>query len=304
MLVVPGRKNMLIALLGSAILSFAPLIYILTETNPITGAFFRMLYALPILGIIVYFSRAIDTRDFRSRQLTFIAGLFLALDFLAYHTAIDYIGTGIATMIGNSQVIIVTLISWKFLGEKPNKSILIVLPIVILGLVLISGIWGNEAYGENPSLGVLGGIFAAIFYSSFLIIYRYSNKEKSPAQNLQLDTTAGAAVGLFILGILPLQFINVEPLNIQPSYPSHAWLILLALSCQVLGWIAITYALPRLPAAHTSFALLLQPVLTILWGILLLSEKPSFQQSSGMLLILGSIITVTLFGNAEVTTEK
>ena len=135
MLVVEGRKNMLIALLGSAILSFAPLIYILTETNPIMGAFFRMLYALPILGIIVYFSRAIDTRDFKSRQLTFIAGLFLALDFLAYHTAIDYIGTGIATMIGNSQVIIVTLISWKFLGEKPNKSILIVLPIVILGLV-------------------------------------------------------------------------------------------------------------------------------------------------------------------------
>ena len=147
MLVVEGRKNMLIALLGSATLSFAPLIYIFTETNPITGAFFRMLYALPILGLIVYFSRTIDTRDFKSRQLTFIAGLFLALDFLAYHTAIDYIGTGIATMIGNSQVIIVTLISWKFLGEKPNKSILIVLPIVILGLVLISGIWDNEAYG-------------------------------------------------------------------------------------------------------------------------------------------------------------
>ena len=198
MLVAEGRKNMLFALLGSAILSFAPLIYILTETNPITGAFFRMLYALQFLLIIVYFSRSIDTRDFKSRQLTFVAGLFLALDFLAYHTAIDYIGTGIATMIGNSQVIIVTLISWKFLGEKPNRSILIVLPIVILGLVLISGIWDNEAYGENPSFGVIGGIFAAIFYSSFLIIYRYSNKEKSPAQNLQLDTTVGAAFGLFI----------------------------------------------------------------------------------------------------------
>ena len=304
MLVIEGRKNMLIALLGSAILSFAPLIYKLTETNPITGAFFRMAYALPILGLLVYFSSSLDTRDSKSRQLTFLAGLFLALDFLTYHTAIDYIGTGIATMIGNSQVIIVTLISWKFLGEKPNKSILFVLPIVILGLFLISGIWDNEPYGENPSYGVLGGVFAAIFYSSFLIIYRYSNKEKSPAQNLQFDTTAGAALGLFLLGILPLQFLNVEPLNIHPTYPSHAWLILLALSCQVIGWIAITYALPRLPAAHTSFALLLQPVLTILWGIFLLAEKPSFQQSSGMLFILGSIIIVTLFGNTEVTTEK
>tara|TARA_B100001142_G_scaffold270893_1_gene277190 strand:- start:41 stop:958 length:918 start_codon:yes stop_codon:yes gene_type:complete len=304
MLVDKGRKNMVVALFGSAVLSFAPLIYKLTETNPVTGAFFRMIYALPILILLVYFSKSLDIRSSKSRQLTFLAGLFLALDFLAYHTAIDYIGTGIATMIGNSQVIIVTLISWKFLGEKPNKSILIVLPIVILGLVLISGIWDNEAYGENPSYGVIGGVFAAIFYSTFLIIYRYSNKEKSPAQNLQLDTTAGAALGLFILGILPLQSLNIEPIDFQLSYPSHAWLIILAISCQVVGWIAITYALPRLPAAHTSFALLLQPVLTIAWGILFLQENPSLQQSSGMILILGSIITVTLFGNTEVNTQK
>lgn len=304
MLVDKGRKNMVVALFGSAVLSFAPLIYKFTETNPVTGAFFRMIYALPILILLVYFSKSLDIRSSKSRQLTFLAGLFLALDFLAYHTAIDYIGTGIATMIGNSQVIIVTLISWKFLGEKPNKSILIVLPIVILGLVLISGIWDNEAYGENPSYGVIGGVFAAIFYSTFLIIYRYSNKEKSPAQNLQLDTTAGAALGLFILGILPLQSLNIEPIDFQLSYPSHAWLIILAISCQVVGWIAITYALPRLPAAHTSFALLLQPVLTIAWGILFLQENPSLQQSSGMILILGSIITVTLFGNTEVNTQK
>ncbi len=304
MLVDKGRKNMVVALFGSAVLSFAPLIYKLTETNPVTGAFFRMIYALPILILLVYFSKSLDIRSSKSRQLTFLAGLFLALDFLAYHTAIDYIGTGIATMIGNSQVIIVTLISWKFLGEKPNKSILIVLPIVILGLVLISGIWDNEAYGENPSYGVIGGVFAAIFYSTFLIIYRYSNKEKSPAQNLQLDTTAGAALGLFILGILPLQSLNIEPIDFQLSYPSHAWLIILAISCQVVGWIAITYALPRLPAAHTSFALLLQPVLTIAWGILFLRENPSLQQSSGMILILGSIITVTLFGNTEVNRQK
>jgi drug/metabolite transporter (DMT)-like permease len=68
-----------------------------------------------------------------------------------------------------------------------------------------------------------------------------------------------------------------------------------------MGWIAITYALPRLPAAHTSFAVLLQPILTILWGILLLSEKPSTQQALGMFLIFSAIIAVTLFGRADNT---
>ena len=78
---------------------------------------------------------------------------------------------------------------------------------------------------------------------------------------------------------------------------------MLSISCQVIGWIAITYALPRLPAAHTSFAILLQPVLTILWGVILLSEKPSIQQIGGMSLIFAAIIVVTMFGTAETTRD-
>ena len=298
------RKNMFIALFGSTLISFAPLLYQYSETNPVTGAFFRMAYALPVLILIIFLLNSEDTRSSESRFLTLFAGLLISLDFVGYHTAIDYIGTGIATMIGNSQVIIVTLVSWKFLGEKPNKSILLALPVVVLGLVLISGIWDDQPYGEDPFKGVIAGVFAAIFYSSFLIVYRYSNREMAPAQNLQFDATAGAAVGIFLIGMMPLNSLGVEPINLQPEWPNHAWLILLAICCQVAGWIAITYALPRLPGAKTSFAVLLQPVLTIIWGLLILDEEPSFQQSMGILLILGSVICVTIFGNTRVSTDS
>ncbi len=297
------RKNMIIALIGSILISFAPLFYRYSESNPVTGAFFRMAYALPVLLLLIYIFRQEDTRSRESRILTLFAGFLISLDFVGYHTAIDYIGTGIATMIGNSQVIIVTLVSWKFLGEKPNKSILFALPIVVLGLVLISGIWDDEPYGKDPFKGVIAGIFAAIFYSSFLLVYRYSNREMAPAQNLQFDATFGAALGLIFIGMLPLDPIGVESINLQPEWPNHAWLILLAMCCQVAGWIAITYALPRLPGAKTSFAVLLQPVLTIIWGLLILNEEPSFQQTMGILLILGSIILVTIFGNTKVATD-
>ena len=116
---------------------------------------------------------------------------------------------------------------------------------------------------------------------------------------MQFDSTAGCAFGLLILGLLPLQSLYVEPIDFQPSWPMHGWLLLLAFLSQVIGWLAIAYSLPRLPAVHTSFAILLQPVLTIVWGILLLSESPSIQQAIGMTLILGSIIGVTLYGTVE-----
>ena len=294
------RRTMLIALAGAVAISFSPVFYVYSDTNPSTGAFFRMLYALPALALLAYLVRKSDTRSSRTRWTAFGAGLILAPDMLSYHSSMIFIGIGIATLIGNSQVIIVTLASWKLFGEKPNQAILVSLPIVVIGLALISGIADTDPYGEDPVKGVVFGTMAAFFYSSFLILFRYSNRELAPSSSVQLDATAGAALGLLVLGLLPLSSMAIEPLDLQPTWPGHGWLIVLAMLCQVAGWLAIAYALPRLPAAHTSFAVLLQPVLTLVWGYVILHQDGHSQnQVIGIFLVLAAIIAVTLYGSAS-----
>jgi drug/metabolite transporter (DMT)-like permease len=298
------NKVMLMALGGATAISFAPIFFVYSELNPVTGAFFRMIYAIPLLVIIAMFVSKNDKRLRKTRLLAFSAGLLLAPDMVAYFSSLKFIGIGIATLIGNSQVIIVTLISWKVFGEKPNYTILLALPVVILGLFLISGFSDSEAFGDDPIKGVIFGIIAAFFYSSFLIIFRFSNKELAPAASVQLDATLGAATGLFILGLLPLSSISIESINFSFTWPGHGWIIILAIICQTGGWLAIAFALPRLPGAHTSFAILLQPILTLIWGIVLLSEQPSFKQTIGIILVLISIIAVTIFGAIEEKPNK
>ena len=294
------RRTMLIALAGAVAISFSPVFYVFSGTNPSTGAFFRMLYALPALALLAYLVRSADTRSSRTRWMAFGAGLILAPDMLSYHSSMIFIGIGIATLIGNSQVIIVTLASWKLFGEKPNPAILLSLPVVVVGLALISGIADSEPYGEDPVKGVIFGLMAAFFYSSFLILFRYSNRELAPSSSVQLDATAGAALGLLVLGLLPLSGYAIEPLDLQPIWPGHGWLIVLALLCQVAGWLAIAHALPRLPAAHVSFAVLLQPVLTLVWGYVILDQDGHSQnQVMGIFLVLAAIIAVTLYGSAS-----
>jgi drug/metabolite transporter (DMT)-like permease len=291
---------MLVALAGAVAISFSPVFYVYSDTNPSTGAFFRMLYALPALALLAFLVRKADTRSSRTRWTAFGAGLILAPDMLSYHSSMIFIGIGIATLIGNSQVIIVTLASWKLFGEKPNPAILLSLPVVIIGLALISGIADPEPYGEDPVKGVVFGMMAAFFYSSFLILFRYSNRELAPSFSVQLDATAGAALGLLVLGLLPLSSIAIEPLELQPTWPGHGWLIVLALLCQVAGWLAIAHALPRLPAAHTSFAVLLQPILTLVWGYVILHQEGHSQnQVIGIFLVLAAIIAVTLYGSVS-----
>ena len=67
-----------------------------------------------------------------------------------------------------------------------------------------------------------------------------------------------------------------------PTWPSHGWLVILALSAQVVGYLLISVALPRLPSAVTSIVLLIQPVAAVGLAMLILGESPSPTQLLGV----------------------
>ena len=81
--------------------------------------------------------------------------------------------------------------------------------------------------------------------------------------------------------------------DLVPSWPSHAWLVLLALTSQVLGWLLISVSLPRLPAALTSVLLLVQPVGAVALAVLILDEQPSALQLAGVAVVLAGICLAT-----------
>jgi drug/metabolite transporter (DMT)-like permease len=79
-----------------------------------------------------------------------------------------------------------------------------------------------------------------------------------------------------------------------PGLESQAWLVLLALSSQVLGWLLISVSLPRLPAVLTSILLMLQPVSTVFLGAVLLSEAPSAVQLAGVAIVIAGVAVATV----------
>jgi drug/metabolite transporter (DMT)-like permease len=79
-----------------------------------------------------------------------------------------------------------------------------------------------------------------------------------------------------------------------PGLESQAWLVLLACSSQVLGWLLISVSLPRLPAVVTSILLMLQPVGAVALAALLLSEAPSAVQLAGVAVVLAGVAVATI----------
>ena len=84
--------------------------------------------------------------------------------------------------------------------------------------------------------------------------------------------------------------LAVGDLDWVPGLEAQAWLVLLALSSQVLGWLLISVSLPRLPAVMTSIVLMLQPVSTVFLGVLLLSEAPSSVQLLGVAIVIAGVV--------------
>jgi drug/metabolite transporter (DMT)-like permease len=70
-----------------------------------------------------------------------------------------------------------------------------------------------------------------------------------------------------------------------PHWPAHGWLLLLAFGPQVLGWVLISYSLPRQPAAVTALLLLVQPLCTVALSAAVLAERPSALQLAGCAVI-------------------
>jgi drug/metabolite transporter (DMT)-like permease len=274
---------MLAAVAGAVAISFSAILYALAEVSPSTGAFFRLFYALPVLFLLWWARRDRDRRSPRRRMVAVLAGIFLGLDILVWHVSIEYIGAGLSTLIANSQVIVVALAAWVFLGERPSREVTIAVPVVLFGISLVSGLGRGDAFGSSPVLGTVLALASAVFYAGFILGFRVSNESQSPSAGPLFESTAGAALAIVIAAI---PFGGIE---FTPTWPAHGWLLTLALTSQVAGWMLIGYALPRLPAVETATIILLQPVLTMIWAVLIFSEQPSPIQWLGAALVLTGV---------------
>jgi drug/metabolite transporter (DMT)-like permease len=284
-----GDRPVLVVLVGAVAIAFSGILFRLSHVSPTTGAFYRCLWALPALWLLARIEdRGLGPRRRRARALAWGAGIFFAADLVLWHYAIEQVGAGLATVLGNTQVVLVGLLAWALLGERPHRSALVAIPIVGAGVLLISGALEQGAYGANPPLGAVYGVLTAIAYAGFLLTLREGSRDLRRVAGPLLDATFVAMLGCAAIGAV------VGDLDLAPSWAAIGWLVLLALSSQVLGWLLISASLPRLPAVVTSILLTLQPVCSVVLAALILSESPSTLQLAGAACILAGLVTATV----------
>jgi drug/metabolite transporter (DMT)-like permease len=285
---INGRP-VLTATLGAACISSSAILVTLAHVGAITTSFFRCLLALPLLVLLaVLEQRKRGPRPLASRGYALLAGLFLAVDLVLWNHAISDVGAGVATVLGNLQVLFVAAFAWLVLRERPDRRYLLMLPVVLAGIVLVSGLLGGHAAGLHPLAGVGFGIATSAAYACFLLTLRSTAGHTRHVAGQLADATIGATIGSVVLGLV------FGGLQLEISWPSFGWLLMLALLSGTAGWLLITSSLPRLPAAMSSLLLLLQPAGALVLAAVVLHEQPTIVQVIGAVVVCLGVLAASL----------
>jgi drug/metabolite transporter (DMT)-like permease len=253
----------------------------LSEVSPGTATFFRCLMALPLLAVPALLERhrhgAIPLAGI---GVAAIGGALFAGDGLLWTAAIHEVGAGLSSVLVNAQVVVVPLLAKVIDREALGARYLVALPGMILGVALTSGLIGGGGTAREPVAGTVHAIAAALCYSGFLYLLRRGGMPGRVVQQYWWVVASAAVVGLAVGALW-------QGVSLAPGWRAIGWLALTAVGGQVLGWLLVALASPRLPSTVGAALLLLTPIGALVLSAAVTGERPSAVQLVGVALVLG-----------------
>ncbi|WDP88103.1 MAG: DMT family transporter [Desulfobacter sp.] len=278
---------------GALIISFSSVFVKISQVNPMVSAFYRVLFGCLFLSLACAVKKEFKKASLKNSLLAVACGLIFSIDLFCWHFSIEYVGPGLATILGNCQVFILALAGWLLFKEPLGALFLLALPMALAGLYLIIGVDMNQL-SPQYFLGVGLGIVTAISYGGFLLMIRHvQSDQKGLVFYYQVIVTGSCSV---FLGIV---VVGSGHSFVIPNMGSLASLLGLGGLSQALAWAMIGFCLPRVDASRAGLALLLQPALSFVWDVVFFSRQTGGAGWIGVALVLAAIYMGMVYGRKK-----
>jgi len=249
-------------------ISFSAIWVVLADVPPTTSALYRVFFGFLILLVATFWQKEIKIIPAKKLYRVIFCGVIFSLNLLFWHKSIFFIGPGLATVVSNFQVFILAALGILFFGEKLRLRFLISIPTAVFGLFLIVETnWSTLNPGYRT--GIYFALMGAICYAGFLMSLRKIQQDQN-----QLSLFYNLMLISFITTIcLALKMVLCKNAFTIPDTSNLIILLSLAFFSQVLGWILISNAMPKIRTSLTGFILLLQPALSFIWDVLFFPDR-------------------------------
>ena len=269
--------------IGSSALAFGPWLVRLTGVGPVAAGFWRLALALPFLFVIARLIRQpVHWPGKRLAGLVALAGFFFAADLAAWHAGIHMTKLGNATLFGNTSSFVFAIWGLWLARRLPSFTQAAALLLAALGAALLMG--SSFELSPRNFAGDLLAMFAGVLYFGYLVSVQHARGKLEALPLLFIASAFGAAM------LLPVSLALGE--RIIPG--NWTFVIVLALSSQVIGQGLLVYAIGALPPLVVGLTLLTQPAISALVGWLAYGETLSPVDWIGAAAIATALVLVRL----------
>ena len=256
--------------------------------DPDSVLFFRYLFAIPLLGIMI----KARGRSFKiQRKETFpliIMGLLVALSSLTLFLSYNYMAAGIASTLLFVYPIMVALIMAMVFKEK------LALQTIVCMLLALGGIGLLSKSEDSSTLSLIGTLL--VFASSLsYAIYIVGINQTSLKNVATLKVTF--YVLLFGLSLFVARLLYSGVLNTPDQWYLWANLLALAVFPTAISFLCTTGAIQYIGSTPTAILGALEPVTAIFFGIAVFGESLTVRESFGLVMIIVAVTFVIAGGN-------
>ena len=256
--------------------------------DPDSVLFFRYLFAIPLLGIMI----KARGRTFKiQRKETFpliIMGLLVALSSLTLFLSYNYMAAGIASTLLFVYPIMVALIMAMVFKEK------LALQTIVCMLLALGGIGLLYKSEDGSTLSLIGTLL--VFASSLsYAIYIVGINQTSLKNVATLKVTF--YVLLFGLSLFVARLLYSGVLNTPDQWYLWGNLLALAVFPTAISFLCTTGDIQYIGSTPTAILGALEPVTAIFFGIAVFGESLTFRESFGLVMIIVAVTFVIAGGN-------
>jgi len=273
------KKQYLILFISVISVSTAAIWIKLANDVPSPSIAFWRMFISSIFIIPVYFKKRLKLLDKKEVLLSIFSGFFLAGDFALWTLSLKFTSVASSVVLVSISPLFIMLFSFVFLGKKPRAKDVVSVSIAIAGIFLIGSSDLSLIFGVENLTGDLLATLAAASIAGYLMV---GQKVRQSVGTLNYISILYPATTIFLL--LPVFFTKSPLLGFSGN--NYLYLAGLGIIPQLVGHTGFNYALKKVPAFVVSLSILFEPVLSIIWAFLLLSEGLTIKQIAGGILVL------------------
>lgn len=277
-------KGLTFGILAGFIYGFTPILGKLTYlegSNPISLTFYRNLLSIPFFFVMLKYNNVpLKVTKSQTKQLA-ILGLLASATALSLYSSYNYISVGMSTTIHYIYPVLVTAACIIIFGEKISRDKVVSLILSTMGITLFFE-------GSINITGILIAFMSGVFFAGYILFMDKSGLNTIYQFKITFYTAAFSSMYLFIFGVISKNLVFTM------TFKGWFFTVLVAVFVSFLANTFVALGVKYVGPTVTSIVGMLEPITSIVMGILFINEPITLRNILACVLILLGVLIVSL----------